>query len=164
MKKNIILIISLIAIDQIIKLLVFKFLEPTGSVTLINGVISLTYLENTGAAFGLWNNRWMLIGINLLILFTIIKLVSSKKYEFTNTVKLAYSLVLAGGTTNLIDRIFRGFVIDYIDISELFYYPVFNFADICIILGIIIVMINILIKTVEKQEQRYEGIPDNSNK
>ena len=106
----------------------------------------------------------MLIGINLLILFTIIKLVSSKKYEFTNTVKLAYSLVLAGGTTNLIDRIFRGFVIDYIDISELFYYPVFNFADICIILGIIIVMINILIKTVEKQEQRYEGIPDNSNK
>lgn len=151
-------------IDQIIKLLVVRFLEPVGSFTIMNGVLSLTYLENTGAAFGLWNNRWMLIGVNILIIVTILKLLTSKKYEFTKTMKLAYALILAGGIANLIDRVLRGFVIDYIDISELFYYPVFNFADICIILGIITIMITVLVKTLQKQEQRYEGIQDSNHK
>lgn len=164
MKKNILLIISLVIIDQIIKLLVVRFLEPVGSFTIMNGVLSLTYLENTGAAFGLWNNRWMLIGVNILIIVTILKLLTSKKYEFTKTMKLAYALILAGGIANLIDRVLRGFVIDYIDISELFYYPVFNFADICIILGIITIMITVLVKTLQKQEQRYEGIQDSNHK
>lgn len=164
MKKNILLIISLVIIDQIVKLLVVRFLEPVGSFTIMNGVLSLTYLENTGAAFGLWNNRWMLIGVNILIIVTILKLLTSKKYEFTKTMKLAYALILAGGIANLIDRVLRGFVIDYIDISELFYYPVFNFADICIILGIITIMITVLVKTLQKQEQRYEGIQDSNHK
>lgn len=164
MKKNILLIIGLILIDQIIKVLVLKFLAPIGTVTLVEGILSLTYLENTGAAFGIWNNRWMLVGVNILIILTIAKLLLSKKYEFTKSIKFAYALILAGGMTNLMDRIFRGFVIDYIDINELFYYPVFNFADICIVLGIVIVMITILIKTLQKQEQRYEEIQNNNSK
>ena len=164
MKKNILLIIGLILIDQIIKVLVLKFLAPIGTVTLVEGILSLTYLENTGAAFGIWNNRWMLVGVNILIILTIAKLLLSKKYEFTKPIKFAYALILAGGMTNLMDRIFRGFVIDYIDINELFYYPVFNFADICIVLGIVIVMITILIKTLQKQEQRYEEIQNNNSK
>ena len=72
--------------------------------------------------------------------------------------KTAYSLILAGGITNLIDRLFRGFVVDYIDINELFYYPVFNLADICIIVGILVVIVTIVIKTLQKQEQNYEAI------
>lgn len=164
MKKNIILIISLIIIDQLIKVLAFKYLSQVNSVTLISGVLNLTYLENTGAAFGLWNSRWFLIALNILIIFAVIKLLRSQKYEFTKQMKTAYSLILAGGITNLIDRLFRGFVIDYIDINELFYYPVFNLADICIIVGILIIMVTIIIKTVQKQEQSYETIQNRKHK
>lgn len=164
MKKNIILIMSLVLIDQIVKMLVVQFIEPTGGITLINGVLSLTYLENKGAAFGLWNSRWLLIGVNIVIIFVIIKLLRSKTYDFTKQMKTAYSLILAGGITNLIDRLFRGFVIDYIDINELFYYPVFNLADICIIVGILIVVVTIVIKTLQKQEQNYETVQDRKNK
>lgn len=164
MKKNIILIISLVLIDQIVKMLVVQFIAPTGGITLINGVLSLTYLENKGAAFGLWNSRWLLIGVNIVIIFVIIKLLRSKTYDFTKQMKTAYSLILAGGITNLIDRLFRGFVIDYIDINELFYYPVFNLADICIIVGILIVVVTIVIKTLQKQEQNYETVQNRKNK
>lgn len=164
MKKNIILIMSLVLIDQIVKMLVVQFIAPTGGITLIDGVLSLTYLENKGAAFGLWNSRWLLIGVNIVIIFVIIKLLRSKTYDFTKQMKTAYSLILAGGITNLIDRLFRGFVIDYIDINELFYYPVFNLADICIIVGILIVVVTIVIKTLQKQEQNYETVQDRKNK
>ena len=78
--------------------------------------------------------------------------------------RTAYSLILAGGITNLIDRLFRGFVIDYIDVNELFYYPVFNIADICIIIGILILVITIVIKTLQKQEQNYETIQNRKHK
>ena len=78
--------------------------------------------------------------------------------------KTAYSLILAGGITNLIDRLFRGFVVDYIDINELFYYPVFNLADICIIVGILVVIVTIVIKTLQKQEQNYEAIQNRKGK
>lgn len=164
MKKNIILIMSLVLIDQIIKMLVVQFIAPTGGITLINGVLSLTYLENKGAAFGLWNSRWLLIGVNIVIIFVIIKLLRNKTYDFTKQMKTAYSLILAGGITNLIDRLFRGFVIDYIDINELFYYPVFNLADICIIVGILIVVVTIVIKTLQKQEQNYETVQNRKHK
>ena len=164
MKKNILLMAGLVIIDQIIKLLVFKYLRPIGSITLIDGVLSLTYLPNIGAAFGLWNNRWVLVGVNILVILVIIKLITSKKYEFTKHMKLAYSLVLAGGITNLIDRLFRGFVIDYIDISSLFDYPIFNLADICIVIGVVIIMFTIIIKTIQSQEKEYEKVSDRKGK
>lgn len=164
MKKNILLIIILVIIDQLIKVLAIKYLSGTGSVILINGFLSLTYLENTGAAFGLWDSRWFLIGVNIIIIIAIIKILLSKKYEVTKPMQIAYSLILAGGITNVIDRLFRGYVIDYIDITELIYYPVFNLADICIILGIVIIMITVITKTLKKQEQNYETIQNNKNK
>ena len=164
MKKNILLIICIVIIDQIIKNVVLKYLAPIGSITLINGFLALTYIENTGAAFNIWDNRWVLIGVNILIIAIILKLLLSKRYELTKLMKLSYSLILAGGITNLIDRIFRGFVIDYIDISELFSYPVFNIADICIVIGVIIIILTILIKTVEKQEQKYENVSNRKSR
>ena len=80
----------------------------------------------------------------------------SKKYDFDDKAKLGLSLILAGGIGNVIDRIFRGYVIDYIDISKLFNYPVFNFADICIVVGVILIMLIIIINTIKSQESINE--------
>ena len=131
--------------------------RTSNDVQLLN-ILRLTYVENTGAAFGIFSGNILLIGVDIIILFSIIKLMLSKKYNITKLHEIGYSLILAGGIGNLIDRIFRGHVIDYIDISKIFNYPVFNFADICIVVGVIILMIIILINTVKSQEEANERV------
>ena len=153
MKKNILMIIALILIDQIVKIIIFNTIGTSGeTITLIPKILSLTYVENIGAAFGIFGERIILIGVNIVIIFVIVKLLTSKKYQFVKSAKFGMSLVLAGGIGNLIDRIFRGYVIDYLDITQLFNYPVFNIADICIVLGVVILFVTILINTVKSQE------------
>ena len=153
MKKNFLMIVVLVVVDQIIKLIIYHTIGNSGdSITLIPNILSLNYVENIGGAFGILMTRIFLIGVNLMIIITVWKLMVSKKYHFDNNAKFGMALIVAGGFGNVIDRIFRGYVIDYIDISEMFNYPVFNFADICIVVGVIIVMMTILINTVKSQE------------
>lgn len=157
MKKNILRIMLLIIIDQLIKIIIFNTIGKTGEIIqVIPNILQLNYVENVGAAFGIFMARIFLIALDLLIIFAVAKLLVSKKYDFDDKTKLGFTFILAGGMGNLIDRVFRGYVIDYIDISKLFNYPVFNFADICIVIGVIIVMIMIIINTLKSQENVNE--------
>lgn len=61
-------------------------------------------------------------------------------------------MIISGGISNLIDRIFKGYVVDYIDISQLFNYPIFNIADISIVIGGALIVGYIVVKTIKKQE------------
>ena len=154
MKKNVLKIIILVLIDQIIKIIMSNTIGNSGeSISLIPNVLKLTYLENTGAAFGMFSGRIILIGVDLLLIFFILKLLLDKKNEMINGNKIGLTLILAGGIGNLIDRIFRGAVIDYLDITDLLNYPIFNFADICVVTGVILIIVVILIATVQKQEK-----------
>ena len=83
-------------------------------------------------------------------------LILGKKYEFDKKAILGMTLILAGGIGNLMDRIIRGFVIDYFDITPIFDYPVFNFADICIVVGVILLFIIIIVNTVKSQEKSID--------
>lgn len=157
MKNNFLKIIILVIIDQLIKIIIFNTIGQTGeSITILPNILQLTYVENIGAAFGVLMTRIFLIGLNLLIIFAVIKLMLSNKYELDNKTKLGLSLIAAGGIGNVIDRIFRGYVIDYIDVNEIFNYPVFNFADICIVVGVILIMLIIIINTIKSQESMNE--------
>ena len=154
MKKNICFVAFLVVLDQIIKLVVYNTIRVAGrEIVLIPNILSLNYIENYGASFGLLFTQLFLIGLGLVIIIAIIRILFSKKYELNNISKLGLSLVLAGGIGNLIDRIFRGYVIDYLDISNLFEFPIFNFADMCVNIGVIIVFIMIIVKTVKAQEK-----------
>lgn len=154
MKKHIVKILVLIVIDQIIKAVISSTLGNTGnSVTILPNILELTYVENSGAAFGMFSGQILLIGVDILLIFFIIKIFLSKKYELIEGTRLGLSIILAGGIANLIDRIFRGYVIDYIDITKAFDYPVFNFADMCIVVGVILVIVVIIISTIQKQEK-----------
>lgn len=159
MKKYIPLIIILVIIDQLIKFIITSTIASSGvTISLIPGVLELSYVENIGAAWGLIPTRIFLIGLDIMIIFAIIKLSTNKQYELEENVKLGFSLILAGGIGNLLDRIFRGYVIDYIDINNILNYPVFNFADICIVVGIILVFIIIIKNTIKKQETINEKV------
>nr|WP_319488211.1 signal peptidase II [uncultured Caproiciproducens sp.] len=131
-----------VAIDQILKLLVTSNLKPDTGVTVINGFLKFFYLKNKGAAFGmLQNQRWFFVVVTLTISIVIIyALFNYKNHNFFSYA--ASALIVGGGIGNMIDRVLHGYVIDYISVS--FFPPIFNFADCCVTVGTIFLMIHIL--------------------
>lgn len=140
-----ILILSLIflIVDQISKILVVKFLD-LNSITLIKNFFYLTYTNNTGAAFSiLTDKRIFLVLVGIIIIILLIYYL--KKHQIKNTInKIAFALVIGGSLGNLIDRIIRGSVVDFIDIKIFSYnFPIFNLADTFITIGVLLLLINI---------------------
>jgi len=133
------IVICLTFIDQIVKFAIIENLYNS-SKTILNGVLNLTYVENTGGAFGIGNNSTlMFITVSIIVISLITKFIISKKDEMSTYILIGLGLILGGGIGNLIDRIFKGFVVDYIDFSPLIKYPVFNIADVCVVVGCIII-------------------------
>ena len=138
----IIIIIILIMLDQLAKVLISNMLY-NNSIFVIKGILKLTYIENTGGAFGIGeNSTFIFIIINIIIISILIGFLIKKISKIDITDIVSISMVISGGIGNLIDRIFRGYVIDYIDITPIFKYPVFNFADILIVVGVLILIIH----------------------
>ena len=112
----------------------------------VNNYLNFTLAFNYGAAFsflsdaGGWQ-RWFFIIFSLIVIFVIvILLIKDKNAEY-----IAYSFILAGALGNLYDRIFFGYVIDFIEIHyNNFYWPIFNIADIAISTGVIMLLYSIL--------------------
>ncbi len=134
----------LVAADQLIKYLVLESLTKVATLPLIEGVLHLTYVENRGAAFGIFQGqRWILIGVTgVVLLAAIVFLLSGKLTE--RLMIWGVALIISGGIGNLIDRIARGFVVDYVDFRLINFY-VFNLADACVCIGVGLVILYILI-------------------
>ena len=155
MKKSniwlvIILVSVLLGLELSLKYLVSNYLT---TVNIIDNFFSLTYVLNDGAAFSLFASRtYLLILIALVCLFFII-------YELKNNLddrvlSIGYSLVLAGLLGNFIDRLIDGYIIDYLSFKILGYsYPIFNLADILIVVGIVIVIIKEILKERGKKDE-----------
>ena len=151
--KMFILVASTVILDQLIKLVVIKYLYNS-SIVIISNLLNLTYIENTGGAFGIGsNNILFFIIVNIVIISLVIRFIISGKNEINDLVLISLGLIISGGIGNLIDRIFRGFVIDYIDINPWVKYPIFNFADICIFIGCIIIIINLIINVIKERKK-----------
>jgi len=144
MKKQIAVVTTVfMLIDQIIKLIV----EQTNLIdmSVINNLFNLTYVQNTGGAWGIFSNNTILLIVASIIVFLIlIKSIYEEKEE-NRLITLSYSLLLGGLLGNLVDRILRGYVVDYLHFYyNSYHFPVFNFADIIIVIGVILMIINIV--------------------
>ncbi len=133
------LITLLILIDQGIKLLVLKTVV-NNPVIIINNFLKFIYVKNTGAAFGfLGNNTNFLVILTVILLYYLINEI--RRNIDSKVSVLSLSLIISGAIGNLIDRIFRGYVIDYISFTlfkrEM---AVFNLADTFITIGVILLM------------------------
>ena len=140
-RKHLIIIIGLIIIllDQITKILVIN-----ENIILIPNLLLFTYTQNTGTAFGIGsNNAIIIIILNIIVLGVIIKFLKERKDDVEMNIFISLILIASGGISNLIDRIFRGYVVDFIDVN-FFNFPNFNVADISIIIGIGILLIVII--------------------
>ena len=125
----------LVAVDQLVKVWAVSSLASVGTIPLIPDVLQLTYVENRGAAFNLLeNHQWVFI----LFAFVVIGVICAallRGYAQTVVGRLALVLICAGAVGNLIDRIFRNFVVDMIHFT-LIDFPVFNIADIFVCVGV----------------------------
>ncbi len=135
---------TLVGIDQLIKLWAMNSLRVQGSIPLIPNVLRLLYHENYGAAFGiLQNQRLLLVGFTLLVLGAGLTFIARGSFH-TLPGLTAATLILGGGAGNLLDRILRGFVVDYIYFEPI-NFPDFNFADICVVTGTGLLLLGMLV-------------------
>ncbi len=138
--KIISLIIFLIVFDQLTKFLVTLNFNVGEGFVIINNFLKFMYIKNTGAAFGMFSgNTFMLILIAIVLIWYLIKEI---KTNLNNKLSIiSFSLVLGGALGNLIDRVFRGYVVDYISFtlfnSEM---AIFNMADIYITFGVLLLL------------------------
>ena len=133
-KSNYLIGIFIIFIDQMV-----KYIMIDKNYVIIPNFLKLTYTKNTGAAFGIGTNYIILAISSIIIVGIIIYMIK----QYKNIINfIPYVLIISGSVGNVIDRIFRGFVIDYIDIN-LFNFPNFNIADICIVIGVFLLLIEL---------------------
>lgn len=124
------LAIILIGIDQWTKYLAYIKLRPVGNLGLIDGFIGLRYTENRGAAFSILQGQQLfLVAVSAIVSLLLIYLIlRAKRRKLPFTVRFAYGVLLAGAVGNLIDRLMRGYVIDFLEFQWISF-PVFNVAD-----------------------------------
>ena len=137
------------AIDQIIKIFLSNVLGLNESIIVIKNFFNITLVHNTGAAFSILSgNSIFLILISIIALIFIFYYI--KKDDNINI--FTYSLLIGGIIGNLIDRIIYNYVIDYVSIIfGNYYFPIFNFADMCIVISIILIIINMLMEELWKK-------------
>ena len=131
------MIVALVVVDQVSKLMVHYLLEPVGSVDIIPNVFRFTYVENRGAAFGMFSeHRRVFMIISVLAIGAL--LIYLWKFRPDSVLAcMAVSMIIAGGIGNMIDRVLLGYVIDFLDFCA---FPniwpwVFNVADVCVCVG-----------------------------
>lgn len=142
--KNKIIIITIITLflDQVIKFICNLYLH--NNVNIIPGILSLTYAENNGIAFSMLSgNRMFIVLISIVIIVFLVLFLYKDfilKKEISLFKELTFGILLGGILGNLIDRITRGVVIDYVSIKIFSYnFPIFNLADVAITIGVILI-------------------------
>lgn len=134
-----------VVIDQIIKYIICKQLSLYQSINVIDNFFYITYVKNDGAAWSMLSgSRIFLILMSLVVIWLIYRyFIKNKKLNLIE--KTTYGILYGGIIGNLLDRLFRGNVIDYFDVRIFSYnFPVFNFADICIVLSVMVLAVLVL--------------------
>lgn len=137
--KDIVFVLLLIAIDYFTKQLAVRFLKGQENIVLIKNVLELEYLENFGAAFSSFmGKRGLLVIITALVmLFLVWKLLQLPDERHYFGMRFCILFVFSGALGNFIDRVVSGYVVDFIYFVPIDF-PKFNFADICVTCGVVL--------------------------
>ena len=146
-----------IILDQITKWLSVKFLSVVDTVPIIKNVIHLTYVENRGAAFGMFKDqRWifmttstvMIVG---LIAFLYLGFAENKLYE------ISIAMIISGGIGNMIDRLSLKYVVDFIEVKLIYFPYIFNVADCCVVIGCSLIALQLIIEIINEKKEKKKA-------
>lgn len=148
--------IILIGLDQLTKYLAISFLKGNESIPIIKNIFELSYVENKGAAFGIFQNKGVFLTIIALIILGIIicyyrKIPNNKKY---NIIRFTLILIMTGAIGNVIDRVLYGYVVDFL-YFKLIDFPVFNMADSYVSIGAFLLLF--LVIFVYKDDELFQS-------
>lgn len=169
-RRVILLTLLIVAIDQATKYLAFVFLRPRHSVSIIGDFLRFTYLENPGLAFGIEvENKLLLHSLSILAVLVIFYYLF--KLRDHTILRFSFAAILGGAIGNLIDRLLRGRVIDFVDLDSfdlqfpggrfLFWelpatlmnrWPIFNVADMTVSVGMLLIIVTALLNLSESSE------------
>ena len=137
---------AIVIVDQLTKAIVDRMMPLHHSIPLVDGLFNLTYVRNTGAAFGIFAGshevfrRPFLIGVSIIAIGFIVVMLRRLREDATG-LAAALAFILGGAIGNLIDRIFYGEVIDFLDVYwSTYHWPAFNVADSFITVGVTITL------------------------
>ena len=146
----------IVIIDQFTKMLIKKFMQETDSIAVIGDILRLTYVKNPGMAFGIQIGGRLFYTVFASIACVIILGALFRLRPENFSARFALATILGGAIGNLVDRFIYSEVVDFIDI-RIIHWPVFNFADIAVAIGmIILIAIVIFEKNLEESETEDE--------
>lgn len=142
---------GLVVVDQITKVLTRSLIPLGEKITLIPGLVGLTYVQNTGAAFSSFSGGTWLLALLSLVMTALLSVAIAKNWLKHPFAQWSMAVVMAGAFGNFIDRAFIGYVTDMVD-TLFINFAVYNFADICVVLGVIALAVYIIFFY-----EKYEG-------
>ncbi|MBR8701840.1 Lipoprotein signal peptidase [Fusobacterium sp. DD29] len=149
----IVLILILVGADQLSKYLIDTTMFEGETLPFITNFFHITYVKNRGIAFGLFQGKLDIIGIATIIAIVAIAYYLYKERNKLSLVeKMGFIYILAGAIGNMIDRVFRGYVIDMIDFRGIWSY-IFNLADVWINIGVIFIILDQLFRKNRKKNE-----------
>lgn len=128
------------ALDQWIKWLVVSHMSPGQAIPLWHGVIELLYVQNPGAAWTLFPHQRLPLILVAVVVAGVIVYVDRRRARGKVGLRIALGALLGGAVGNLIDRVLRGYVVDYVYI-QIIHYPVFNLADSAVVLSVLYLIV-----------------------
>ena len=150
--------LAVLFLDILSKYLSVVYLLPTaGDVVVIPHVLSFSYVQNKGAAWGiLSNHRWVFMSLSVLLIIALILLLkySGVKHKLF---LISVAMILGGGIGNMIDRIFLGYVVEFIK-GTFINFPVFNIADCGVVVGTILLAVYLFFFDKEFFSKKTDGV------
>ena len=148
-----VIIVLVIILDQLTKLFVHQNMVLNSSLPVIDGIFSITYIQNTGAAFSFLEGMTsLLIGVQVIVIVGILAYMVRKGLSHHWVFRTSMALILGGGVGNLIDRAVNGYVVDFLNFH---FWPIFNVADIAVCVGCGLLMLYVfLIEGKEKNGKK----------
>lgn len=150
-------ILALIALDRLTKFWIQSSMALNDTIPVIDGIFHITYIHNHGAAFSILQGKqgFLLAFTGMAMIAIAVFLVMALKKRMLSPVGLwALALILGGGLGNFIDRLWLGYVVDFLDLRI---WPIFNVADIAVCCGCGLLMFYILIWEPRQERRRREA-------
>lgn len=145
-----------IAIDLISKIIIATFLKPIGEITIIPGIVKLSYVENKGAAWGmLADHRWVFLSLSTVAIIGILFYLYTG-WAQSKLLSASLTLICAGGIGNMVDRLSLGYVIDFIK-ADFIDFPVFNIADSFVTIGAGMMILYLVLEIIKEAKAKKDG-------